>query len=118
MPGSASIPAPAPRRDNAAVKQALENQLWQAAEATAEEAAFGIGPECAEELRRFIGEGTRRMEAEGKLADADALQDAKTNLGRFVKDMAGEAGARGLDMLRESTFFAIKDRLCPLWPFC
>ena len=72
---------------------------------------------CWNIVETFIAAGLKRMQNEGKLNDAVKIQEATSNLRRFIHAMRDEAARLDLDTLHEPTADRAM-RLCPLWPFC
>lgn len=77
-----------------------------------------IAPDCEQNLIRLIRDAAQRIETEGFLADAAKLAEAETNFRKLLTEMTRQAGALGLDELRERTLDKSLARLCPIWPFC
>lgn len=46
------------------------------------------------------------------------LPEATGNLEDFTGNLARETGRRSLTAVTLAVFTAVKDRTCPLWPFC
>lgn len=94
----------------------LREALWMVADDTAVAFGFSFEPGCQQHLRGFLDAGANAIESEGLSPERMSL--AKFNTVLFVTSMVAEARRTGLLELHEPTFFAVRDRLCPIWPFC
>ena len=99
-------------------KQQLNDRYWTTVKNTAKSFNLGIGQDCAVHLRGFVQAGISRLERDGFLNNTQKINEAEEHLIAFVGGMAYEAKSKGFVELREVTFFAAKQRFCPLWPFC
>lgn len=97
----------------------LSNDLWIVALDTATAFGFSIAPRCEMLLRELLEEGASTVEASTtEVSEPEKLAAAKANTMLFVTSMVAEARRRGDLDLRDQSFFAVRDRICPLWPFC
>ena len=96
----------------------IERRLWLAADYRAAQSNLDIAPDCAAHLRSFIRSGVDRIVAEGHNNDNLRISLAETNIRGFTMRMIIEARQINVPQLHEPTFFAAKNALCPLWPFC
>ena len=83
-------------------------------------------------LTAFIKQGASNLQDEAYLTmsgaddeyppmptdEAFALQMAENNLIRFVNQMIGYALAQNENVLDKDSFWNIRDKICPLFPFC
>ena len=74
--------------------------------------------ECDRYLHAFVSEGVSRLGREKLLDDERAILVAGQSLELFVRGMIEYAQRQGWSELPESSFFAAKKFLCPIWPFC
>jgi hypothetical protein len=98
------------------VDQSLENRFWELA--NSQTMGFGFAPDCESMMRAFISQGVQTLSVAGFKQNEFKIHEAEANLSRFINSMIQEALRRQLTRLQESTFFAAKSSLCPLWPFC
>ncbi len=97
-------------------RNAIKRRLIARAQLRA--ANYGFSSTCEQYIKQYIEQGIYELDSSGVLNDFDRINQAENNLDKFVDEMIEEAVARGDDQLGENTFYAAKNRLCPLWPFC
>jgi hypothetical protein len=96
----------------------LERLLWSAAQYQAARLGFGFSDDSSGHVADLIRGGVQRVETEGYLEDTLRIALAESNIISFTTRMAIEARQMNLLELRESTFWAARNAICPLWPFC
>src|SRR5262245_52382503 len=94
----------------------LHNKLWQAVVQEASAAQIGISSGCEAELRAFIDQGVSVLDARGDLPNE--IDVAEQVLRRFVRDMIADSKAQGWTEVREGSFFRVRAKFCPVFPFC
>jgi len=103
-------------------KERLTERLHCIARERAISAGFLFGEDTARSLHEVIDEAVARIEKEGKLEDAVANMEAKSNLMRLIDAMAQEARKTPEDSdtneLHPHNYNAAMEKLRPLWPFC
>ena len=96
----------------------VKKRLWAAAELAATRRGFAFGKDCEGHVRSFIDAGVANLAQAAALDDEIRLMLAEAGITALVEKMVEEAVAKHLPELRESTFWAARNLLCPLWPFC
>lgn len=95
-------------------------ELTELLKRTAHSSAAGmpIGPDCAQRLDSLFERAADVVEQADMLDDPAKLLEAAASASTLVNRMLEEARRQGLTELREVTFFAALQSLCPIWPFC
>ena len=96
----------------------LRQQLLLVAQNTATAYGYSFASDCEALVENLINEGAKRLENEGYAEDPGKIALAESNIALFVTNMVAEAKRRQLPALHEPTFDAIRELLCPIWPFC
>jgi hypothetical protein len=96
----------------------LKSHMWRAAQYRAASFGYEITPSCEHHLRPFLEDGIDELMKAGQQESAANVAVAEANVFALVTRMVIEAQVMHLDALHEPTFFAAKQFLCPLWPFC
>jgi hypothetical protein len=96
----------------------LEKRLWNVAYNEAKSYNLHFASDCERYLREMITRGVMELKTRGYERDENKLSDAERNLRLFIAEMVKEAKRQNLSKLHENTFYAAKNSLCPIWPFC
>lgn len=89
--------------------------LWSIVKGVQVSANIAFTSECESLLRDFIQKGDAELK---RHADKDLDLEAEINLRSFLAEMINRAQQMRLTTLDNSIFLSVKNKLCPLFPFC
>lgn len=101
-----------------ATQQILETRLLASTYHRVAMANLTIASGCESHLRDFVIVGVQELIARGFGSSEVKVALAEARLSHFVAEMIDRAASAGDSELHEPTFFAARNSLCPLWPFC
>jgi hypothetical protein len=93
-----------------------ENELWKAFIDHVRKRGMAVSPDCEVGVRTLISQGVGAMNTSHY--SALQRQGARDKLLFFADEMMGFAQYLKVKLLDKKIFEKIKERLCPLHPFC
>jgi hypothetical protein len=99
----------------------IEHELLETALSEIQSQNLQITSGCRDYLEGFIKQGATNFAGVSDLEAAQAdlgSAEARENLIRFVNQMIGYAISQGVTELHEDSFWNVRNRVCPLFPFC
>ena len=97
---------------------AVKRRLQLTADLVASRHGYRFSPDCKTHVSAFLDNGVTALDKKKRLSDEISIKLAEAAVTALVERMVEEARAKNLPRLQETTFFAAKSWLCPLWPFC
>lgn len=96
------------------IKQTFWDDIWSTTRAF----HLTIDKACENRLSDFVNNGTDRLIESLPRFDFRKYNEAEANLLIFMGGMVRQARFDHSSTLKVSTFEAVRETFCPLWPFC
>jgi hypothetical protein len=87
--------------------------LWTIVEDELKKAGLGISTNSEPLLKELVTKGEEEV-----LKCPNRRPEAEANLRNFLRTMISDGRQKGYSELREDTFAAARQSICPIWPFC